>query len=65
VPGRDDGRAELGHAFEMDDMDDTIGLDAFDLVEFTDEELTELALDARPFDPFAPDVESIDVVRKR
>lgn len=65
MPGRDDGRAELGHAYDTDEIDDTIGLDAFDLVEFTDEELTELALDASPFDPFAPDVESIDVVRKR
>ncbi len=31
--------------------------DPFDEVEFTDEELTELALDAEPFDPFDPDVE--------
>jgi hypothetical protein len=46
-------------------MDDTIGRDAFDLVEFTDEELTELALDADPFDPFDPDVESIEALRKR
>ena len=65
MPGRDDGRAELGHAYDTDEIDDTIGLDAFDLVEFTDEELTELALDADPFDPFDPDVEPIDVVRKR
>ena len=32
-------------------------LDDFDRVEFSDEELTQLALDAQPFDPFDPDVE--------
>jgi hypothetical protein len=31
--------------------------DPFDEVEFTDEELTALALEAAPFDPFDPDVE--------
>lgn len=31
--------------------------DAFDDVTFTDDELTELALGATPFDPFGPDVE--------
>jgi hypothetical protein len=64
VPGRDDGRAELGHAYDTENIDDTIGRDAFDLVEFTDEELTELALEADPFDPFDPEVESIEVLRK-
>ncbi|MCB0968372.1 MAG: hypothetical protein KDB37_16185 [Ilumatobacter sp.] len=34
--------------------------DAFDRVTFTDEELTELALDASPFDPFDPDVEPFE-----
>jgi hypothetical protein len=65
VPGLSDGRAELGHAYKTDEIDDTIPRDAFDLVEFTDEELTELALDADPFDPFDPDVEPIDVLGKR
>ena len=66
VPGRDEWtRRSWADAYRTDDMDDTIGRDAFDLVEFTDEELTELALDADPFDPFDPEVESIDVVRKR
>jgi hypothetical protein len=70
VPGRDQGRAELGLAYTTDDdttddIDDTVGLDAFDLVEFTDEELTELALEADPFDPFDPDVEPIDPLRRR
>jgi hypothetical protein len=55
----------LGHAYTTDEMDETIARDAFDLVEFTDEELTELALDADPFDPFDPDVEPIDVLGKR
>ena len=32
-------------------------IDPFDAVEFTDEELTALALDAEPFDPFGDDVE--------
>ena len=40
-----------------DDVDDVDDRDAFDRVTFTDEELTELALDARSFDPFDPDVE--------
>lgn len=36
---------------------DALELDAFDRVTFTDEELTEMALDAQPFDPFDPEVE--------
>ena len=42
-----------------DDPDalDELELDAFDRVTFTDEELTELALDAELFDPFDPEVE--------
>ena len=36
---------------------DALELDAFDRVTFSDEELTELALEAEPFDPFGPDVE--------
>jgi hypothetical protein len=36
---------------------DALELDAFDRVTFTDEELTEMALEAEPFDPFDPDVE--------
>ena len=41
---------------EFDDFDE-LDRDAFDTVTFTDEELTELALDAKPFDPFDDDVE--------
>ncbi len=40
-----------------DDVDER---DAFDRVTFTDEELTELALDASPFDPFDPDVDPFE-----
>jgi hypothetical protein len=42
-----------------DDLD-ALELDAFDRVTFTDEELTEMALDAEPFDPFDPEVERCD-----
>jgi hypothetical protein len=38
--------------------------DPFDDVTFTDEELTELALGATPFDPFGPDVERWNPVRR-
>jgi hypothetical protein len=41
---------------------DTVEVDPFDTVEFSDEELTRLALEARPFDPFDPDVEPFDGV---
>jgi len=45
-----------------DDPDalDELELDAFDRVTFTDEELTELALDAELFDPFDPEVDRFD-----
>jgi hypothetical protein len=36
---------------------DALELDAFDRVTFTDDELTELALEAEPFDPFDPSIE--------
>jgi hypothetical protein len=39
---------------------DALELDAFDRVTFTDEELTEMALDAEPFDPFDPEIECFD-----
>lgn len=42
---------------EADDVDER---DAFDRVEFDDDELTELALAADPFDPFDPDVDPFD-----
>lgn len=43
---------------EGDDPElDALELDAFDRVTFTDEELTEMALGAEPFDPFDPGVE--------
>jgi hypothetical protein len=40
-----------------DDDLDALELDAFDRVTFTDDELTEMALEAEPFDPFDPEVE--------
>jgi hypothetical protein len=54
VPGGDghDRAGDQGDA-ELDDLE----LDAFDRVTFTDEELTRLALDAEPFDPFDPAVQ--------
>lgn len=53
------GRASVGEppAVEADDVDER---DAFDRVTFTDEELTELALDATTFDPFDPEVEPFE-----
>lgn len=65
MAGRE-GRRLLGHAavgvpatddVHVDDFDDR---DAFDRVTFTDEELTELALDAPSFDPFDPEVEPFE-----
>lgn len=63
MAGRD-GRRLLGRvsageppATDADDIDDR---DAFDRVTFTDDELTELALDATAFDPFDPEVEPFD-----
>lgn len=46
-PDVDQGDAEL----------DALEQDAFDRVTFSDEELTRLALDAEPFDPFDPEIE--------
>jgi hypothetical protein len=40
-----------------DGAHDEFDRDAFDAVEFSDEELAQLALEALPFDPFGPDVE--------
>ena len=45
---------------DIDDIDDFDERDAFDRVTFTDEELTELALDAPSFDPFDPEVEPFE-----
>jgi len=61
VLGRD-GRLDPGDGDDEDgiDGDGYDGRDEFDKVTFTDEELTELALGAQPFDPFGPDVVPID-----
>ncbi|MAT06533.1 MAG: hypothetical protein CL424_15955 [Acidimicrobiaceae bacterium] len=69
MAGRD-GRRLLGRALGDDhvdgDADDDIDeRDAFDRVTFTDDELAEMALDAPPFDPFAPDVEPFEPPERR
>lgn len=53
------GRAAIGEP-AIDVANDIDDRDAFDRVTFTDEELTELALDAKAFDPFDPDVEPFE-----
>jgi hypothetical protein len=42
---------------EADGVHDELDRDAFDSVEFSDDELAQLALDADPFDPFDPELE--------
>jgi len=67
VPGRDQAPQADGRASDAgpDRLDlDGVPRDAFDLVEFTDEELTQLALDADPFDPFDPEVHPFDGDRR-